>query len=651
MRLSKKIIIVFSIVILCAVSSVSYVSFRTLESAVVQSGLAEMQHEVQIRAGLVESLHSRASEDILFAVKNPVFVRYFELPETRQGDRYDANGIMQFTDSQKIAKAELEQWIYEFQSKFHVDETCLIDHFGQEHARLVLEEIAPVEDLSSEEGATPFFAPSFQTEVGEVYIQAPYVSPDTERWVFAYTTPIVISDGSKPAFYHFEMPLNLFQDLLAPQDGRMYVVDENGLVIADSANKYYNGVGSSKIGTLPENYFHKIDAVSDSSELFNIIKSASAFSPSDQATGTYTDGEVNYVAYQKLPTFGWILVYEKPYSLLLAGDTNLSLLGTELAAISIAIGAAGLGIAFLTSTRIASPITKLASALRSQKVGQLEKVQITTSTDEVSDVTNAVNELVTKVNTLEKQKDEFATMIIHELRTPLTPILAFCQILKSPRLSGSSLTPKQEEAIDTITGNARRLQQLVSDVLDAQKLDLQKLRFNCDDMIAHDIIKSVKANFEDAAGEKKITFVDSTREGPAIAINSDRGRLEQVLSNLVVNAIDFVRGDGLGQIEIGVKEQGKEVLFYVKDNGTGISIDKQKQLFTKFYQVETSVTRKHRGSGLGLAICKGIVESLGGNIWVESEEGKGAVFSFTLPRADVVPERNTVESSIPTRNS
>ncbi len=115
MRINQKIAIVFSIIILCTVSTISSVSFNSLESAVVESELAEMEHEVQIRANLVESLHSRASEDILFAVKNPSFVEYFELPETRQGDNYDTNGIMQFTDSQKVAKAELEQWIYDFQ--------------------------------------------------------------------------------------------------------------------------------------------------------------------------------------------------------------------------------------------------------------------------------------------------------------------------------------------------------------------------------------------------------------------------------------------------------------------------------------------------------------------------------------------------------
>ncbi len=268
----------------------------------------------------------------------------------------------------------------------------MIDHTGQEHARLVLKEVAPTKDLSSKEGATPFFAPSFQMEKGKVYVQSPYVSPDTERWVFAYTTPIVISDESKPAFYHFEIPLNVFQDLFDPLDGRMYVVDENGLLIADSDNKYNNEVGAYSFGMTPEDFFNNLYQVSDSTELFSMIRSASAYSPSEQLTGSYSEGgESHYVAYQRLPTFGWVLVYDKPHSLLLAGDRNLSQLGIEIAVVSIVIGGAGLGFVFLISNRIAGPIVKLASALRSQQIGELKKVEIADSSDELSEVTDAVN--------------------------------------------------------------------------------------------------------------------------------------------------------------------------------------------------------------------------------------------------------------------
>jgi signal transduction histidine kinase len=107
----------------------------------------------------------------------------------------------------------------------------------------------------------------------------------------------------------------------------------------------------------------------------------------------------------------------------------------------------------------------------------------------------------------------------------------------------------------------------------------------------------------------------------------------QVLSALLYNSIDFVPRQG-GRIEITAeyKENDNNIIFGVKDNGPGISKDKQKFLFKKFYQVDTSLTRKHGGTGLGLAISKGIVTGLGGNIWVETEEGKGSSFYFSLPK-------------------
>ena len=98
------------------------------------------------------------------------------------------------------------------------------------------------------------------------------------------------------------------------------------------------------------------------------------------------------------------------------------------------------------------------------------------------------------------------------------------------------------------------------------------------------------------------------------------------------NGVDFVL-DKNGRIEIGAESQDKEVLFYVKDNGIGIPKDKIKNMFKKFYQVDSSYTRKHSGSGLGLSICKGFIEGMDGKIWVESESGAGTTFYFTLPNA------------------
>jgi len=135
-------------------------------------------------------------------------------------------------------------------------------------------------------------------------------------------------------------------------------------------------------------------------------------------------------------------------------------------------------------------------------------------------------------------------------------------------------------------------------------------------------------NLEKQTQDKGGQLINQTTE--KITIKSDAPRLAQVLTNLINNAIDFIPKNE-GKIEINAQKKDGQVQFYVKDNGIGMSLENQKKLFQKFFQADTSITRKHGGTGLGLSICKGIAEALGGKIWVESEEGKGSNFYFTTP--------------------
>jgi len=136
-------------------------------------------------------------------------------------------------------------------------------------------------------------------------------------------------------------------------------------------------------------------------------------------------------------------------------------------------------------------------------------------------------------------------------------------------------------------------------------------------------------NLRSAMEPKNIQFVNLTTE--KISLKSDRARLEQVLNNLIFNAIDFVPPKN-GRIEAKAESKDGEILFMVKDNGIGIPKERQHHLFKKYYHLDTSFTRKYGGSGLGLTICKGIVDALGGKIWVESDKGTGSTFYFTHPK-------------------
>ncbi|MFB5636989.1 MAG: sensor histidine kinase, partial [Nitrosarchaeum sp.] len=135
--------------------------------------------------------------------------------------------------------------------------------------------------------------------------------------------------------------------------------------------------------------------------------------------------------------------------------------------------------------------------------------------------------------------------------------------------------------------------------------------------------------FHPTVTQKKIELIIDNNVNEVIF--SDKDRIAQVFSNLIKNSIDFVTSQK-GKIIIGAENNIETIKFFVKDNGVGISEANQKEIFKKFYQIDTSTSRKRDGSGLGLAICKGIIEGLGGKIWVESKENIGTTFYFEIPK-------------------
>jgi len=220
-------------------------------------------------------------------------------------------------------------------------------------------------------------------------------------------------------------------------------------------------------------------------------------------------------------------------------------------------------------------------------------------------------------------------MIAHDLRNPLIPIKYHTYSLKRPKFLGE-LNKKQADAVDGINSSVLRLERLIGDLLDAHKLELGKIKFENHWIVVEEFMARVTENLKSETEQKGCQLINHTNE--EIIMKSDTPRLAQVFSNLINNSIDFIPKNK-GKIEINAqKKDDGNVLFSVKDNGSGMTLETQKNLFKKFYQADTSIRRKHAGTGLGLAICKGIVEGLGGKIWLESKIGKGTNVYFTIPR-------------------
>lgn len=293
---------------------------------------------------------------------------------------------------------------------------------------------------------------------------------------------------------------------------------------------------------------------------------------------------------------------------------------------SAIIVAIALGMGIIFSRDISNPIIKLTYLAKEIGKENFDVEVNLKGRGEISQLVKNMRDMGTALKNAKKQKAEFISMITHELKTPLTPIIGFCQALSDPEILGP-LSPKQLDAVETISKNANRLQSIIGDLLDSHRLDFNKIKFNYTKVDVADLTNSVIKNFKKEIESKKIQFnVDAK---PPMLITTDKQRVEQVLTNIIVNSIDFVPKD-TGEISVSVKLQKDHVLFTVQDNGIGIPPEDIDNIFNTFSQIETSLTRKHGGAGLGLAICKSLVTKLGGKIWVESELNKGTSFYFTI---------------------
>lgn len=354
----NKSLIIFSALAILFIGVMSVFTLDTITSNVIDQELGEMKGILVEKQLRVQTLHDRASEDLVFALKNPAFAEYFELPETKAGNKFDDNNVMQFTDNQRQIKIELEQWIWNFQNKFQVDETCIIDTTGQEHARLVLQKIEADEFLSPDEKETPFFAESFEKGMDEVHVEYPYVSPDTDRWVFAYTSPVVLGLSEKPAIYHFEMPITVFQDMITINHGRMYVLDphDGGYVMADSHHDY-----SENTSDVFEDHFPSSDSIVPQELL-------SEMQTNEKGVAKYESdgGDIYHVAYVTIPPFDWILVYEEPQSLMLEENNTIfgSMTNTTITIVTLGIVVGAIVVTLLIANRITSAMIALDSSRR-----------------------------------------------------------------------------------------------------------------------------------------------------------------------------------------------------------------------------------------------------------------------------------------------
>jgi PAS domain S-box-containing protein len=229
---------------------------------------------------------------------------------------------------------------------------------------------------------------------------------------------------------------------------------------------------------------------------------------------------------------------------------------------------------------------------------------------------------VSRHHQLARAQREFISLVGHELRNPIASLKGYAQLMQRRAVYNP-------EAVETIVRQTNRLNRLVGDLLDASRLEAGRLELRRTEVDLASRVRGVVEAMSELSDRHRVTLEAPDR--PVVGW-WDRDRLEQIMDNLVGNAIKY-SPDG-GPVTVRVEDRGDEVVVSVADEGTGIAPGSLPYLFERFYRAPDAVDGPAKGIGLGLYVCKGLVEAMGGRIWVESELGRGSTFSFTLPRGE-----------------
>jgi two-component system phosphate regulon sensor histidine kinase PhoR len=231
---------------------------------------------------------------------------------------------------------------------------------------------------------------------------------------------------------------------------------------------------------------------------------------------------------------------------------------------------------------------------------------------------------LTRLKQLERTREEFVANVSHELRTPLSLIKGYVETL----LDGAKDNPEvATRFLQTIQRNAERLQFLIEDLLTISELESGRLKMNLQSIQLRPFVEKLLEDLRPQAKGRNVTL---TNDVPDLTAQADAERLQQVLANIVGNAIKYGRADG--QVAVSARNgDGDMIEVCVQDDGPGIPPEALERVFERFYRVDKARSREQGGTGLGLSIVKHIVQSHGGKVWARSELGKGATFYFTLP--------------------
>lgn len=291
---------------------------------------------------------------------------------------------------------------------------------------------------------------------------------------------------------------------------------------------------------------------------------------------------------------------------------------------------AGLVISLLTTRRIVRPILALQRTTREIAAGRFVTVEVMRAPPEIRNLAEDFNVMSERLKALDELKEDFVSHVSHDLRTPLTAIWEASEMLIAGTFQDD---PESSRRLLTIVRDeCKRLIVSVNRILDLSRMESGMMDYEFEEIDLNDVIQSTVFKLSPIAQARKIRLHFNPRPNlpPVVA---DAEKLNQLLENLIGNALKFTDSEGSVALEILVSESGRDnILVSVADTGCGIDPEHLESIFEKFRSIEKGKDIP-RGSGLGLAIAKHIVTAHGGTIWVESKKGTGSTFYFSLPHA------------------
>lgn len=289
-------------------------------------------------------------------------------------------------------------------------------------------------------------------------------------------------------------------------------------------------------------------------------------------------------------------------------------------------------LAYLHARGVSRPLKRLTQEMRYVGAGEFHRSVILKAPKEVHELAHSFNAMVSQLAKLDEMKADFIAHVSHDLRTPLTAIREGIALLLE-EIPGT-LAASQREVIEVMHTHSERLSHIIGSVLDLSKMEAGMMEYA---QVPCDLMRLVDHSIATVGliAQKKQITLSTACAAPLPFVSLDEEKVQQVLDNLLLNAVKFTPPAGMVQVSAALKEKAeshaRHIEIRVTDTGSGIAAEELKRVFDKFYQSPAHAQTARRGSGLGLAITRHIVTAHGGTIWAESAVGKGATFCFTLP--------------------